>query len=167
MNPAHWHLLLTHVPVMGAVFTVLLLAVALPSRSPAVRRLALAAVVVVALLGLPTYFTGEGAEEAVEALPGISEAVIERHEDAAGRALIALEVAGALALLGLVGTARARRVPTWLVAGMLLVTLAGAGLLGWTANLGGQIRHPEIRAGAVASASDEGLRPGGSRRDDD
>jgi hypothetical protein len=146
---------------------VLLLAVALPSRSPAVQRLALAAVVVVALLGLPTYFTGEGAEEAVEELPGISEAVIERHEDAAARALIALEVAGALALLGLVATARARRVPTWLVAGMLLVTLAGAGLLGWTANLGGQIRHPEIRGGAVASASDEGLRPGGSRRDGD
>jgi hypothetical protein len=167
MNPAHLHLLLTHLPVVGAVFAVLLLAVGLLTRSAAVRRVALAAVVVVALLGLPTYFTGEGAEDAVEGLPGVSEALVERHEDAAGRSLVVLEAAGVLALLGLAVTARARRVPTWVVAGTLLVTAVGAGLLGWTANLGGEIRHTEIRAGAVASAGEEAVRPGGHRQDDD
>jgi hypothetical protein len=167
MNAAHLHLLLTHQPVVGAAFAVLLLAAGLLTRCPAVRRIALAAVVVVALLGLPTYFSGEGAEDAVEGLPGVSEAVVERHEDAAGRSLVALEAAGVLALLGLAATVRARRVPAWIVAGTLLVTLVGAGLLGWTANLGGQIRHPEIRAGAVTSAGAEALRPGGHRPDDD
>jgi uncharacterized membrane protein len=167
MNTAHVHLLLTHLPVVGAVFAVLLLATGLLTRSAAVRRVALAAVVVVALSGLPTYFTGEGAEDAVEGLPGVSETVIERHEDAAGRSLVALETAGVLALLGLAATVRARRVPAWIVAGTLLVTAVGTGLLGWTANLGGQIRHTEIRAGAVASAGEGVLRPGGDRQDDD
>jgi hypothetical protein len=167
MNAAHLHLLLTHLPVVGAVLVVPLLAAGLLTRCPAVRRIALAAVVVVALLGLPTYFTGEGAEDAVDGLPGVSEAVVERHEDAAGRSLVALEAAGALALLGLAATARARRVPAWIVAGTLLVSLVSAGLLGWTASLGGQIRHTEIRADAVASAGAEAVRPGGPRRDDD
>lgn len=156
MNAAHLHLLLTHLPVVGAVFAVLLLAAALLTRCRTVRRIALAAVVVVGLLGLPTYFSGEGAEDAVEGLPGVSEALVERHEDAATRSLVALEVAGVLSLLALAATIRARRVPAWIVAATLLVTLVSAGLLGWTANLGGQIRHTEIRAGAVTSADDDG-----------
>jgi hypothetical protein len=155
MNPAHLHLLLTHLPVLGAIFAVPLLATALLTRCTAVRRMALGAVVVVALLGLPTYFTGEAAEDAVEGLPGVSEALVERHEEAAARALAALEVAGAVALLGLALTLRARQVPAWILLATLLVTAVGAGLLGWTANLGGQIRHIEIRAGAAASAGDE------------
>jgi hypothetical protein len=35
----------------------------------------------------------------------------------------------------------------------LVVSLATAGLMARTANLGGQIRHPEIRAGAPLPAS--------------
>jgi hypothetical protein len=155
MNLAHVHLLLTHLPVVGAVFAVPLLATALLTRCAVVRRVALGAVVVVALLGLPAYFTGEAAEDAVERLPGIAEALVERHEDAAARALVALEVAGAVALLGLALTLRARDVPAWILVATLLVTAVGAGLLGWTANLGGQIRHTEIRAGAAASAGGE------------
>jgi hypothetical protein len=154
MNLAHAHLLLTHLPVVGAVFAVPLLATALLTRCTAVRRVALGAVVVVALLGLPTYFTGEGAEDVVEGLPAVSETLVERHEDAAARALVALEAAGAVALLGLALTLRARQVPAWILLATLLVAVVAAGLLGWTANLGGQIRHPEIRADAAASAGD-------------
>jgi hypothetical protein len=39
---------------------------------------------------------------------------------------------------------------------VLLVT----GLMAYTANLGGQIRHTEIRAGAVVEADDDGGRRG-------
>jgi hypothetical protein len=40
---------------------------------------------------------------------------------------------------------------------VLLVT----GLMAYTANLGGQIRHTEIRAGAVVEADADGGRRGG------
>ena len=176
MDAAHWHLVLTHVPVVGMVFALLLLAVAVVTVNGSVRRLGLAAVVLVALLALPTYFTGEPAVEVVERLPGVSEPLIDRHEDAATTSLVAVEVVGALALAGLAFTARATRVPTWLVAGMLGLTAVSAGLMGWTANLGGQIRHTEIRTGFSAGAPmDPGIRaeprpgaraPAGEKHDD-
>jgi hypothetical protein len=38
-----------------------------------------------------------------------------------------------------------RVVPPWFAATALIGSLVVAGLLGWTANLGGQVRHSEIR----------------------
>ncbi len=167
MDAVHWHLVLTHVPVVGTVFALLLLAVAVVTANQAVRRLGLAAVVVVAALALPAYLTGEPAEEIVERLPGVSEQVIDRHESAATTAFAAVEVLGVLALAGLALSLRARRVPTWVVTGMLLVTALTAGLMGRTANLGGQIRHTEIRTGAAAAPADVELRAAPRRGHDE
>jgi hypothetical protein len=36
---------------------------------------------------------------------------------------------------------------------MVIVSLAVTGLMAWTANIGGQIRHTEIRVGAAPSTS--------------
>lgn len=126
MDAAHWHLVLTHIPVVGIVFALLLLAVALVTTNQGVRWLGLAAVVMVAALALPTYLTGEPAEEVVERLPGVSERVIDRHQDAATTAFVAVEVVGVLALAGLGLSLRAKRVPTWVVTGMLMSTAAPA-----------------------------------------
>ena len=172
MDAAHWHLVLTHVPVVGVVFALLLLAVGVVAAHPVVRRLGLAAVVLVALLALPTYFTGEPAEDVLERLPGVSERVIDRHQEAATRSLIVLEVAGGLALAALVLGARTAGAPTAVVAGVLLVTAVSAGLLGWTANLGGQVRHTEIRTSEAPMPADQEIRSearsrGGARGDDD
>src|SRR5581483_4501437 len=101
MGAAHWHLLLTHVPVVGAVFGFMLLVVAVLTANQAIRRLSLGALELVALLALPTYFTGEPAEEAVERLPGVSEPIIDRHQTAATASFAAVEVLGGLALLAL------------------------------------------------------------------
>lgn len=54
------------------------------------------------------YFTGEPTEEGVEQLPGISKAMIERHEDVALLSTVALVVFGLLALGALI---RLRRKP--------------------------------------------------------
>jgi uncharacterized membrane protein len=154
MDAAHWHLMLNHFPVIGTVFALLLLAVGLVTASPTIRRLSLGAVVFVALVALPAYLTGEPAESAVEGLPGVSETLIERHESVATRSFVAIELAGLVALAGLALSARSRRVPTWVVTGVLLLTSLTAGLMAWTANLGGQIRHTEIRSGVAAPAVD-------------
>lgn len=160
MDAAHWHLVLTHVPVVGVLFAALVLAVALVARADAVRRLALGLVVVVALTAVPTFLTGEPAEEVVERLPGVSERVIDRHEDAAQFALGAVAITGFLALLGLLVSLRAPRVLAGVVPGTLVVTLLSGALLAWTANLGGQIRHTEIRTSALADPGDAAAVPG-------
>jgi formate hydrogenlyase subunit 3/multisubunit Na+/H+ antiporter MnhD subunit len=151
MSSVHVHLALVHFPVVGLVLVTLLLGWGLVRGSEAPRRIALAGLVLVALLALPAYFTGDSAEDAVERLPGVSEAIVDRHEEAARAAFIAAEVLGAVALIGALGFAR-RRPATWFVAVLFFLSLASTGLMAWAANLGGQIRHTEIRAVSAAPA---------------
>jgi hypothetical protein len=171
MNAAHWHLVLTHVPVIGTLFALLALAASLVMKNEGAKRLSLGALVVVALLALPAYFTGEPAEEVVERLPGVSERVIDQHEDAARLALAAVGVAGAAALAGLLLSLRASRVPTWFVTAILLLALVSGILMAWTANLGGQIRHTEIRTSVQSFPADQEatrasrVRSGGEKDD--
>jgi hypothetical protein len=63
--------------------------------------------------------------------------------------------AGVVALAGLILFRRAEKLPGWIVAATLVFSLATSGLMGWTANLGGQIRHTEIRAGFMTLAETE------------
>lgn len=150
MNGPHLHLALNHLPVVGSLGIAILLAVAILPAGRAFRRLALAALVVVALAGLLAFFSGEGAEEGIENLPGVESTRIEEHEDMARVALIGLELAGVIGLAGLLAFRR-RAIPGSLIAVALIVDLGAAALLARVATLGGEIRHEEIRAGAPAA----------------
>jgi protein-S-isoprenylcysteine O-methyltransferase Ste14 len=147
MDLGHFHLAANHVPVLGLPFAVLLLLAVVAWRNHQAKLFALGALVLVALAALPVYFTGEAAEEAVEGAPGIPEQLVERHEEIAGTALVVVVIVGAVALAGLVLFARTR-VPVWFVALTLALSIAGGGVLAWTANTGGQIRHEQIRSAA-------------------
>ncbi|HEX5082515.1 MAG TPA: hypothetical protein VFY40_10745 [Blastocatellia bacterium] len=155
MNWAHIHLSLNHLPVVGIIFGALLLLLALLRKSEELKRVSLGVFVFTALLALPVYFTGEPAEEVVEHLSGVAEPLIERHENAALFALLMAGGAGVVALAGLILFRRAEKMPGWIVAATLVLSLATSALMGWTANLGGQIRHTEIGPGFTAPAETE------------
>lgn len=82
MTPAHIHLILNHVPILGTYFGIAPLVLALMRRSDELNRVALGVFVVAALFTIPVYLTGQPAEHAIEGAPGLSEAVIGPHEDA-------------------------------------------------------------------------------------
>jgi hypothetical protein len=147
MNPVHLHLMLTHVPVLGTVFALLLLGVGLLRHSDEIKKLAFCAFAIFAAFAIPVFLTGEPAEKAVEHLSGVSEAVIETHEEAATIAFGVILSLGSIALGGL-AFIRRRPVPQWFGLFVLTLAIATSGLLGWTANLGGKVRHTEIRAEA-------------------
>lgn len=149
MNDAHVHLLLTHIPLVGTIFGVLILAFALLAKKTEAATIGLGVFIISGLAAVAVYLTGEAAEEVVEELPGISEAIIERHEEAAIFALISSIVLGVIALAGL--ALYRNGVPRWLTSTTLVVAVVVSGIMGWTANLGGQINHPEIRSGTVES----------------
>lgn len=154
MSMVHLHLLLNHVPVVGAVLIVALLALATIRNSSEVAKTALGIAVAIGLVSLVVFFTGEPAEEKVENLAGISEVMMERHEDAALFATVMAGTFGALAL-GVLVLFRRRELPRIATGTTLAGAVAVATIMAWTANLGGQIRHSEIR-GAVAAADAEG-----------
>ena len=83
MNPAHLHLMLNHIPVLGMAFGLALVSLALLRKSEELKRISLGFLIVIALLAIPAYLTGEPAEELVENLPGVSKSSIEQHEEAA------------------------------------------------------------------------------------
>lgn len=151
MDAVHIHLLLNHIPVIGTIFAVLLFAYGLLKKSDEMVRLSLMILVFAAVIAIPVYLTGEPAEEAVEKLAGVNEAIIERHEDAAKISMVFLMITGALSLLGLfLMRAKKAFVASWFVLFSLVFSVVTAGLMARTANLGGQIRHSEIRAGGTA-----------------
>jgi len=137
--------LLNHLPVVGTICGLGLLIFALRRRSNDLKRAALGVLVISALTAIPTYLTGEPAEGPIKELIGNSKQFIEPHEEVAGIALGGILVLGAIALVGLVWFRGERLVPSWFAAAASIGSLVVAGLLGWTANLGGQIRHSEIR----------------------
>lgn len=154
MNIVHLHLLLNHLPVVGAFLGVLLLAFALLRRSSEIGKFAFGMFAALAAIAVVVFFTGEPAEELIEKLPGFSDAITERHEELARLSTIAMVGFGLVGIVAL-AVCRRRALPRWVTATGFVVSLGIAGLMGATANLGGQVRHTEIRpSGLPAAAAD-------------
>ncbi len=148
MNPAHLHLLLNHIPVLGVGFGLAVLGWATFRPRPDFARLALVVFIVSALTAIPTYLSGEPAEGAIEGVAGAIEPWVEPHEEAALVSLVLVEGLGVLGLVALWSARRAASLSRPLMMASLALALATAGSLAYTANLGGLIRHTEIRSGA-------------------
>ncbi len=157
MSAAHWHLLLNHVPVLGTIFGTLLLIAAMILRNGTLVRTSLTVFVVAAVVTVPVYLTGGGAEEAIEGGPGVSaESLMVQHARFGLIASIAVAVLGLLSLVAM-GSARGKSaIPRWIGPSVLIVALAVSGLFAWTATLGGQINHPEIRGEAIVESPEQG-----------
>ena len=169
MNWAYVHLLLNHIPVLGVGFGLLLMAVGMARGSHDLKRASLGVFVLVAILAIPVYLTGEPAEEIVEHLPGVSEAAIEEHEEWALLALGCVEVLGLAALLEMLFTVPLRNLASRIHTITLVLSLLATGMLFWTAVLGGRIHHAEIRSGPwmVRTGADSQVAPGKSGGDDE
>jgi hypothetical protein len=145
MTSAHLHLLLNHVPILGSLFALLLLSAGLLRGRGEVVRAALWTLVAVALAAVPAYLSGGEAEDRVKPLPDVSTILMEEHEEAALPALLTLEGAGVLALIALVLGRGGRPLPRWLPATVVAFTLLGFAQMARVGNLGGQVRHSEVR----------------------
>ena len=148
MNAVHIHLMLNHVSIIGSIFGLVLLAVAMVRNSRELIMVSFACLAIVAIISIPVYFTGPSAEAAIKHLPDFSEEVVERHAEAAQFAFTGIECVGALALAGLC-LFRIEPPPRWFLAILLVGSLLTAGVMIHTANRGRQIRHPEITSSYV------------------
>lgn len=154
MNASQIHLALNHVPLFFSVTGGLILLYGFLRKNNSIKILSLYLIIAAALFTIPVYLTGEGTEEIVEKLPGVSEGLIEEHEEMAKIGLIIITITGVAALGALV---LKRKESLQKPALMLCVVLSFAsfGVIAQTAHLGGQIRHSEIRNGIVISAEGE------------
>ena len=147
---AHIHLLVNHVPILGALFALALLAASFVWAPDVLRRTAFVVLIGTGLASAVADLTGEPAEDAVRGLPGVLRDAIHAHEEFAEAAYIGAIV---LAVLALIGVVRWRRtpVPRGAAVVVLVGTVALAGAMGYTGLLGGRIRHTEVRPGATSA----------------
>ncbi len=157
MDAVHLHLALNHVPVLGSVFVAIALAVAWRRKSAEFDRLSLWAAALLAGVSIAIKFTGDAAWEDLRPWPQPYEGSrVERHESAADQATTAIFAAGAAAAVGLFLARRRPAVSVAAVGIVLALLLVTFLLMARTANLGGQLRHPQLRgdnAGAVSPNS--------------
>ncbi|MGS2740953.1 hypothetical protein [Sinomicrobium sp. M5D2P17] len=111
--------------------------------------------VVITLLTIPAFLTGEVAEETVEHLQDVSEPYIEAHEDLAGVAFWLMIGTGGMALFTFfVSTMRNNRN---IILKMITVLLAVGTfvIMIMVENYGGRIRHSELSKQSVIQNSNE------------
>jgi hypothetical protein len=146
MNLPHLHLILNHIPTVGTVIAVALLATGLLRKSDAVAQIALELFYGVALLTLPAYITGVATQRVLMDVPEVSADAMVRHLDVALLGSWLMLLTGGAAWLALWQERRgARKLSTTLtvlvLGAMTLSVMSGA------ASLGGEVRHPEIVVG--------------------
>lgn len=185
MNVAHLHLLLNHVPTIGTVIGLGLILLAVVRKNDHLTRASLEVFFVIALVTIPVYLSGAAAQETIEGRPGVSTALMGRHQDAALPAFVFMEITGGIAWLGLwhvrrrsrpafaeastasakasanldVAEERSRARPH--VFAVMVLSIATLGLMARAANVGGEIRHEEIRVDQEPTAT-EGIVDSGA-----
>jgi uncharacterized membrane protein len=146
--------MLNHLPLLGLAIGAVLLAYGTWHRQDDVQRASLGLLAVAGLSTIAVYWTGEPAEEVVEGLANVSHDALEAHEHFAIYALVGGIATGVVALGTLLYGWGRRSLARWAVLSTLVLALVTTGLLGYTANLGGKISHPELRDTAVSAVDD-------------
>ncbi|MFN5325481.1 MAG: hypothetical protein ACK5C5_11220 [Bacteroidota bacterium] len=152
MNGVHIHLLLNHFPILGPLFALALLLFGYFLKKDILCRAALWTLVVVSLITIPVFLSGEEAEHSVEGIIGVSEVSIEEHEEQAELAYWTMLVSGAIALGTLLAGRKSESLNRILLAINIAFIVVSFLLMARTGNSGGSIRHPEIH-GTSADAS--------------
>ena len=147
MNWVHLHLALNHIPVLGTLFVGIMLATAIIKRSEELKRMSFAWFVALTIVSIPIKFTGDFAHEAVEKSDRLPVAGVAAHEQSADQATTGMFLLGLVAAFGLYRGRRQRPIPGWVAGATMLLALMTFALMARTANLGGQLRHEEIRSG--------------------
>jgi uncharacterized membrane protein len=152
MNLPHVHLLLNHFPIIGTIIALGLLLMALIGKSDHLRQASLVILIGIALLSIPTYMSGNGAEEIVSKLPGASKNAIAAHNNAAVVAIAFMELTGLFAWLALWQYRRFRHARNWTMATVVALAVVTVYFMAVTGTTGGQIRHAEILTQAETTA---------------
>jgi len=145
MNNAHLHLAANHLPIVGVMIGIIVLLAGLLLKRSEVKLTAFGIFLFSALTAVLAFYTGDGAEEIVESISGISETLIHNHEEYAESFFALTIILGVLALVGFVAELKSLKYAKHLTFLILFIALGDAVLAKYVGTSGGEIRHTEIR----------------------
>lgn len=146
MNEAHFHLMVNHLPIIFPIVGVIVMIIGLIFKSDAVKQTAFLIFIIGSLTSIAAMTSGEGAEEVVENISGVTENYIEKHEESAELFSILTYILGGLSLIGLWANFKQK---TFSNIANIVVLIFAFVLIYFgkeTGTTGGEIRHTEIRA---------------------
>ncbi len=155
MDATHLHLVLNHFPIIGTLIGLGILLYGFIRSSESVKQAALGTWILMALIAIPVFLTGEPAEETVEGLTGISESVIHDHEEAAEIAIWLMAGLGVLSLATLLLLKYNQAFSKTLMLVTLVAAVITFGGMARTGYLGGQIRHSELSTTSTVQPADD------------
>jgi hypothetical protein len=158
VNLAHLHLIMNHVPTVGSVAALFLLLLGYARRNEHLKHVGLEVLFVIALLTLPVYVSGVAAHQELRPFKQVSDDAIRVHQDAALIGFIVMEFAGFVGWVALWQWRRHGRAARGLVPAATVLLVLALAVMSRAANLGGEIRHPEILAGGVAAPAGDPQR---------
>ena len=149
MDATHLHLMLTHFPIVGTIVGVGILAYGHFSNNNSIKKVALVTFFLMSILTIPVFLT-------------VSEKIIEEHEELAEKAIWLMGLLGIISVLNIFLIIKKSSFAKSASLIALIISVATVGLFVQVGNLGGQIRHSEIRAnsgqfndpGSISSGSD-------------
>jgi uncharacterized membrane protein len=147
MNSAQLHLVFTHLPIVGLGIAILFNIVAIVRKSEELQKLSLWGYLLLGVFALLAYLTGDDAGKIMETYPGITEDIIEPHENIALFFFIGLMATSALSIIGLYITKTREKLLSRFSLYLLIAALLLSILAIKTGSTGGAIRHTEIKQG--------------------
>jgi hypothetical protein len=152
VNLAHLHLVINHVPTIGSVAALGILLLGYVRRNDHLKHVGLEVLFIVALLTLPVYVSGAAGYFEIRERPGVSVDTMRLHQDVALFGFIWMMMTGFVGWTALWTWRRHGRPGRGLVPAATLRLVMSLIVMGRAANLGGEIRHPEILAAGAQSA---------------
>ena len=154
----HIHIMINHFPVILVMMGALAALLGLFRGRRGIWLYATATITLAALSAIPTYFTGEPAEDGLHHPWYVARGAIEKHQDAALVATLITGVAGLIALVAwrrLVRYPREISLPSGLRTAVVVSAVVAAASMGYVSLLGGYIIHdaPGMKGPAPAGAT--------------
>ncbi len=173
MNSTYLHLLLNHFPIIGSLLGSGMLLWGIIKKQQQIQAAGAVILILMAIIAIPVFLTGEPAEETIENLPGVSESMMELHEDSATLALWIMGFTGIASLIALwmQWTKKSQMGKSFII--VFLLSVLSFGSMVRTGYYGGRIRHSEIRdANAITNSENDsenktGTTTEGKEKDDD
>lgn len=145
MNGAHYHLVLNHLPIIIPIIGVVVLVGGFIVKSEIVKRTAYCIFILGAITAFAAIATGDGAEDVVKHIEGISKNLIHEHEEKAAVFALLSYVLGIGSLVALWSNWKKKSYANYIALAIIAYCLAVLYFGQQTGTTGGEIRHSEIR----------------------
>ncbi len=167
MNDAHLHLVVNHFPIIGPILALGVLLAGIILKNNSVKNTAYVLFIVSAIFAALSAGTGDGAEEAVKNLPGVTKQIIHTHEEMADKLAIILYLLGLVSIVGIYFNIKNHPKAKLVSFFALGIAVGGVYVAKEVGTTGGEIRHTEIRSNPTPTVGTEKNAPLKDKEDKD